>query len=179
MILMNGSILGCYSFFPLLCVNNKRSGFVMTCSHTGVMCESLAVTCRRCVNKYKWIIRGLRHTRLRHTRPRSQWRNLHAIRKGETTRHPKRTLPGSSYKRREVAFGGTGIWTRAGRPAADFNVFPGRSKAAGKYFGCLNRHRSYGHTKKLQLWTWSWEHQSWCASQYAYLSITVLYVAQW
>jgi hypothetical protein len=39
---------------------------------------------------------------------------------------PTRTLPSSSYKRREVALGGTGISTRAGRPAADFNVFPGQ-----------------------------------------------------
>jgi hypothetical protein len=50
---------------------------------------------------------------------------LHAIRKGETTRNPKGTLPSSSYKKREVALGGTRIWTRARRPAAEFKVFPG------------------------------------------------------
>jgi hypothetical protein len=70
------------------------------------------------------LFRGLRHTRLE-LRPRSTWRNTHAVRKGETTRNPKRTLPSSSYKRRDVPLGGTGIRTRAGRPAAEFNVFPG------------------------------------------------------
>jgi hypothetical protein len=54
------------------------------------------------------IIRGLRHTRLE-LRPRSTWRNTHTVRKGETTRNPKRTLPSTSCKTREVALGGTGI----------------------------------------------------------------------
>jgi hypothetical protein len=44
-----GSILGWHSFFLSLCMSNEWSGRVMICSHTEVMCESLAVTCRCCV----------------------------------------------------------------------------------------------------------------------------------
>jgi hypothetical protein len=44
--------------------------------------------------------------------------------KGETNRSRKRALWRSSYKRHDVALGGTGTRTRAGRPVAEFKVFP-------------------------------------------------------
>jgi hypothetical protein len=34
-----GSVLGCHSFFLSLCMSNERSGLVMICSHSEVMCE--------------------------------------------------------------------------------------------------------------------------------------------
>jgi hypothetical protein len=68
------------------------------------------------------LIWQLRHTRFE-LRPRSQWRKYHALRKRETTRKQKRTLPSSSYRRREVALGRTRISARTGRPAAEFRVW--------------------------------------------------------
>jgi hypothetical protein len=56
----------------------------------------------------KLVIRGLRHTRLE-LRPRSTWRNTHAIRKGETTRNPVRNRPRSSCEKTRGGSGQTGI----------------------------------------------------------------------
>jgi hypothetical protein len=75
-------------------------------------------------------VRGLRHTRLE-LRPCSTWRNSHAIRKGETTRDPKRTLPSSSYKDERCRLAGPGFEPgRAGPPLSLTKlsgVFPGHT----------------------------------------------------
>jgi hypothetical protein len=44
-----------------------------------------------------------------------RWRNIHAIRKGGTSRNPKRTLPSSSYKKTRGKLGRSRIRTWAGR----------------------------------------------------------------
>jgi hypothetical protein len=66
---------------------------------------------------------GLRHTGLE-LRPRSTWRNTHAIRKGGTTRNPVRNPPRSSCEKTRGGSGQTGICTQAHTRMAELKAIP-------------------------------------------------------